>query len=408
MKTLHRRCVGLDVHSDSVVACARLTVRTKASHEVRRFSAATQDLLELADWLAAQGVTHVAMEATGIYWKPIWHILEGRFELVLANAAHIRNVPGRKSDVNDAVWISDLLAHGLIRASFVPPAQIQDVRDLTRTRTQLAREVAQHIQRIQKTLENANIKLTSVISDIIGTSGRRILKAMIAGETNPIKLAELGSTRLKCPRTELTAALDGRVTAHHRFLIAHHLSLIGELERHIAAFDARIEKLLRPLRDAVAQLITIPGVSQVSAQVILAEIGADMTPFPTSGHLLSWAGLVPRLDESAGKRRSTRVRKGAPWLKPVLVQCGWGAARTKGTYYQAQFFRLKARRGPKKAAIAVAASLLTAAYHMLKNGTFHQDLGADFLVKRDKARIVTKLASRIKDLGYNVSFTPAA
>ena len=408
MKTLHRRCAGLDVHSDSVVACARLTVRTKASHEVRRFSTATRDLLELADWLAAQGVTHVAMEATGIYWKPIWHILEGRFELVLANAAHIRNVPGRKSDVNDAVWISDLLAHGLIRANFVPPAQIQDVRDLTRTRTQLAREVAQHIQRIQKTLENANIKLTSVISNIIGTSGRRILKAMIAGETNPIKLAELGSTRLKRPRAELTAALDGRVTAHHRFLIAHHLSLIGELERHIAAFDARIEKLLRPLRDAVAQLITIPGVSKVSAQVILAEIGADMTPFPTSGHLLSWAGLVPRLDESAGKRRSTRVRKGAPWLKPVLVQCGWGAARTKGTYYQAQFFRLKARRGPKKAAIAVAASLLTAAYHMLKNGTFHQDLGADFLVKRDKARIVTKLASRIKGLGYDVSFTPAA
>ena len=408
MKTLHRRCAGLDVHCDSVVACARLTVRTKATHEVRRFSTATRDLLELADWLAAQGITHVAMEATGIHWKPIWHILEGRFELVLANAAHIRNVPGRKSDVNDAVWISDLLAHGLIRASFVPPAQIQDVRDLTRTRTQLVREVAQHIQRIQKTLENANIKLTSVISNIIGTSGRRILKAMIAGETNPAKLAELGSTRLKCPRAELTAALDGRVTAHHRFLIAHHLSLIGELERHIAAFDARIEKLLRPLRDAVAQLITIPGVSQVSAQVILAEIGADMTPFPTSGHLLSWAGLVPRLDESAGKRRSTRVRKGAPWLKPVLVQCAWGAARTKGTYYQAQFFRLKARRGPKKAAIAVAASLLTAAYHMLKNGTFHQDLGADFLVKRDKARIVTKLASRIKDLGYDVSFTPAA
>jgi transposase len=375
---------------------------------VRRFSTATRDLLELADWLAAQGITHVAMEATGVYWKPIWHILEGRFELVLANAAHIRNVPGRKSDVNDAVWISDLLAHGLIRASFVPPAQIQDVRDLTRTRTQLAREVAQHIQRIQKTLENANIKLTSVISDIIGMSGRRILKAMIAGETSPTKLTELGSKRLKCPRAELTAALDGRVTEHHRFLIAHHLSLIEELERHIAAFDARIEKLLAPLRDAVAQLITIPGVSQVSAQVILAEIGADMTPFPTSGHLLSWAGLVPRLDESAGKRRSTRVRKGAPWLKPVLVQCAWGAARSKGTYYQAQFFRLKARRGPKKAAIAVAASLLTAAYHMLKNGTFHQDLGADFLVKRDKVRIATKLANRIKDLGYDVSFTPAA
>ena len=408
MKTLHRRCAGLDVHSDSVVACARVTVRTKVTHEVRRFSTATRDLLEMADWLAAQGITHVAMEATGVYWKPIWHILEGRFELILANAAHIRNVPGRKSDVNDAVWISDLLAHGLIRASFVPPAQIQDVRDLTRTRTQLAREIAQHIQRIQKTLEDANIKLTSVISDIVGMSGRRILKAMIAGETNAAKLAELGSTRLKCPRAELTAALDGRVTAQHRFLIAHHLSLIEDMERHIAAFDARIEELLVPLRDALAQLITIPGVSRVSAQVILAEIGADMTPFSTSGHLLSWAGLVPRLDESAGKRRSTRIRKGAPWLKPVLVQCAWGAARAKGTYYQAQFFRLKARRGPKKAAIAVAASLLTAVYHMLKNGTFHQDLGADFLVKRDKARIATKLANRIKDLGYDVSFTPAA
>jgi transposase len=405
MKTLHRRCAGLDVHSDSVVACARLTVRTKASHEVRRFSTTTRDLLELGDWLAAQGITHVAMEATGVYWKPIWHILEGRFELVLANAAHIRNVPGRKSDVNDAVWISDLLAHGLIRASFVPPAQIQDVRDLTRTRTQLAREIAQHTQRIQKTLENANIKLTSVISDIVGTSGRRILKAMIAGETNPAKLAELGSTRLKCPRAELIAALDGRVTAHHRFLIAHHLGLVEDLERHIAVFDARIDELLAPSRDAIARLITIPGVSTASAQVFLAEIGTDMTPFPTAGHLLSWAGLVPRLDESAGKRRSTRVRKGAPWLKPVLVQCAWGAARTKGTYYQAQFFRLKARRGPKKAAIAVAASLLTAAYHMLKDGTFHQDLGADYLVKRDKARIAARLAKRIKDLGYYINFT---
>ncbi len=408
MKTLHRRCAGLDVHSDTVVACARLTARTKASHEVRRFSTATRDLLELADWLAAQGVTHVAMEATGIYWKPIWHIFEGRFELVLANAAHIRNVPGRKSDVNDAVWISDLLAHGLIRPSFVPPAQIQDVRDLTRTRTQLAREVAQHIQRIQKALESANIKLTSVILNIVGISGRRILKAMIAGETNASKLAELGSTRLKCPRSELTAALDGRVTTHYRFLIAHHLGLIEELERHIAAFDARIEELLAAFRDAVARLITTPGVSRVSAEVILGEIGADMTPFPTAGHLLSWAGLVPRLDESAGKRRSTRVRKGAPWLKPVLVQCVWGAARTKGTYYQAQFFPIKSRRGPKKAAIAVVASLLTAAYHLLKDGTFHQDLGADFLVKRDKAHVAAKLAKRIKDLGYDVSFTATA
>jgi len=227
MKTLHRRCAGLDVHSDSVVACARLTVRTKVTHEVRRFSTTTRDLLELADWLAAQGITHIAMEATGVYWKPIWHILEGRFELVLANAMHIRNVPGRKSDVNDAVWISDLLAHGLIRASFVPPTQIQEVRDLTRTRTQLGREVARHVQRIQKTLEDANIKLTSVISNIMGLSGRRMLKAMIRGETNPAKLAELGSTRLKCPRADLIAALDGRVERYGIWTgIA--LALIGE------------------------------------------------------------------------------------------------------------------------------------------------------------------------------------
>ena len=408
MKTLHRRCAGLDVHSDTVVACVRLTVRTKVSHEVRRFSTTTRDLLELADWLEAQGVTQVAMEATGVYWKPAWHILEGRFELVLANAAHIRNVPGRKSDVNDAVWISDLLAHGLIQASFVPPTPVQELRDLTRTRTQLTREVAQHVQRVQKTLEGANIKLVSVISDIMGMSGRRILKAMIAGETDAVKLAGLGSSRLKVPRSDLVAALEGRVTPHHRFLISLHLGLIEELERCIVAFDVRIGEILTPFRDAMEQLITAPGVRRVAAEVILAEIGPDMSPFPSAGHLLSWAGLAPRLDESAGKRRSTRVRHGAPWLKPVLVQCAWGAARAKGTYLQAQFFRLKARRGPKKAAIAVAASILTAVYHMLKEGVFYQDLGADYLVKRDAAGTVAKLARRIKDLGYDVQYQAAA
>ena len=408
MKALHRRCAGLDVHSESVVACARVTAKGKTSREVRRVSTATRDLMELADWLEAQGITHVAMEATGVYWKPVWHILESRFELVLANAAQVRNVPGRKSDVNDATWIADLLAHGLIRASFVPPQPVQELRDLTRTRKQLTREVVQHTQRIQKTLEDANIKLTTVIADIMGVSGRRILKALVAGETRADTLAELGSQRLKCPKPDLIRALEGRVTAHHRFLIGHHLGLIEELERRIAAFDARIGEVLAPFRDAAERLMTIPGVSRTSAEVILAEIGPDMSPFPTAGHLLSWAGLVPRLDESAGKRRSTRLRYGAPWLKPVLVQCAWGAARSKGTYYQAQFHRLKARRGPKKAAIAIAASILTAAYHMLKDGTFHHDLGPDHVFKRDTARTVARLARRIKDLGYDVHYRAAA
>jgi transposase len=405
---MHRRCAALDVHSDSVVACARVAERNKISRETCRVGVTTRDLLELADWLEARGITHVAMEATGVYWRPVWHILEGRFTLLLANAREVRNVPGRKSDVNDATWIADLLAHGLIRASFVPPAPVQELRDLTRTRRQLTREVVQHIQRIQKTLETANIKLATVVTDIVGQSGRRILRAIVAGETDAARLAELGSKRLQCSRSELIAALTGRITAHHRFMIGQHLDLIEEIERRIAAFDARITELLRPFHDAVERLITIPGVSEHTAEVILAEIGFDMSKFPTAGHLLSWAGLVPRLDESAGKRRSTRVRKGAPWLKPVLVQCAYAAARKKNSYLQSQFYRLKARRGPKKAAIAVAASILTAAYHMLKDGTFYQDLGADHLVRRDAAKTVAKLAKRIKDLGYEIHYQAAA
>jgi transposase len=408
MKTLHRRCAGVDVHSANVVACIRVMTKGKVQHEVRRFSASTRDLLALRDWFEDEKITHVAMEATGVYWKPVWHILEEKFTLILANAAHVRNLPGRKSDVNDATWIADLLAHGLIRPSFVPPAPVQELRDLTRTRTQLMREAARHIQRIQKTLEDANIKLTSLISEIVGPSGRRILKAMVAGETNALKLAALGSKRLKCSRSELIAALEGHVTDNHRFLIGQHLGMLEDLEQRIEVFDKRIAGVLAPFCHLSALLMTIPGVSRVSAEIILAEIGFDMTPFPSAGHLLSWAGMVPRLDESAGKQRSTRVRHGAPWLKPVLTQCGWGASRSRGTYLQAQFFRLKARRGPKKAVIAVAASILTAVYHMLKNPAPYQDLGPDYFVKRDPARIAAKLAQRIKDLGYDVQYSAAA
>jgi len=408
MKILHRRCAGVDVHSANVVACIRVMTKGKIRHEVRQFATSTRDLLALRDWFEVEKITHVAMEATGVYWKPVWHILEEKFTLILANAAHVRNLPGRKSDVNDATWIADLLAHGLIRASFVPPAPVQELRDLTRTRTQLTRDGARHIQRIQKTLEDANIKLTEVISDIVGPSGRRILKAIVAGETNALKLAALGSKRLKCSRSELIAALEGHVTDNHRFLIGQHLGMLEDLERRIEVFDKRIADVVAPFCHLVALLLTIPGVSRVSAEIILAEIGFDMTLFPTAGHLLSWAGMVPRLDESAGKRRSTRVRHGAPWLKPVLAQCGWAASRSRGTYLQAQFFRLRARRGPKKAAIAVAASILTAVYHMLKNHVPYHDLGPDHFVKRNPARIAAKLAQRIKDLGSEVQYSAAA
>jgi transposase len=408
MKLLHPNCAGLDVHKDEVVGCVRRTVQGKVSEQVRRFATTTRGLLELADWVQSSGCTHVALEATGVYWKPVWHVLENCAELVLANAAHIRNVPGRKSDVNDAVWIADLLAHGLIRASFVPPTPIQELRDLTRTRRQLTRQKVQHTQRIQKVLEDANVKLDSVVSDVMGQSGRRILGAILEGESDPETLAALGSQRLRCSRAELVEALRGRVSEHHRFLLRQHLRMIDDLERTIGDFDQRLEAALRPFRDQAERLTAIPGVSTTAAQVLLAEIGADMSRFPSAGHLLKWAGLCPRLDQSAGKHRSTRVGWGAPWLKPVLVQCAWAAAHSKQTYLHAQFLRIRAGRGPKKAAVAVAASILTATYHMLRNNSTYHDLGPNHFLSRDSTRIAHRLANRIRALGYQVRIEKAA
>jgi transposase len=411
MKTLHKRCAGLDVHKMEVVACLRIVSSRKVEREVRRFATTTHGLLELAEWLEHGGCTHVAMEATGVYWKPVWQILEGHFALILANAAHVKNVPGRKSDVSDATWLADLLAHGLIRASFVPPHPIQELRDLTRTRKQLTREIVQHTQRIQAVLEEANVKLCSVITDILGTSGQRILKAMVAGETDAQKLAALGSERLGCTRAALVEALTGRVREHHRFLLAQHLRTIMQLKESVAAFDARIEATLAPFRDTVERLKEVPGLATTAAEIVIAEIGTDMSPFPTAGHLLSWAGLIPRLDESAGKRRSTQIKKGAPWLKPVLVQAAWGAARKKNSYFQAQFLRIKARHGAKKAVIAVAASILTTVYHMLRDGTCYQDLGPEYFTRRNPAKIAAtaaRLVNRIRNLGYDVQISARA
>jgi transposase len=407
MEVLYPRCAGLDVHKDTVVACVRC-VSEPAYREVRTFGTTTTALFELSAWIESHGCTHVAMEATGVYWKPVWHLLEGQFELVLANAQHIRNVPGRKTDVNDAMWIADLLAHGLIRGSFVPPANIQELRDITRTRKQLVREISQHTLRIQKTLEDANIKVASVLSDVLGKSGRAMLDAIIAGQEDPEHLAALAVGTARRKRAELVEALRGRVTAHHRSMLKLHLGLIAALQSALEDLDAAAGKLLEPIQERAAFLTTMPGVSDIVAQVIVAEIGVDMSRFPSAGHLVSWAGLCPRNDESAGKRRSTRVRKSGTWLKTTLVTAAWAAARKKDCYLRAQFLRLKARRGAKKAILAVAASMLTAVYHMLRNGVVYQDLGLAYFDRRDKTKAINRLVRRLTDLGCQVQIEHAA
>jgi transposase len=375
----------------------------KAVKEVRTFATTTADLISLSVWLAENKCTHIAMEATGVYWKPVWHILsDGDFELLLANAAHIKNVSGRKTDVKDADWISDLLAHGLIRPSFVPDGPTREMRTLLRTRKQLSREKASHILRIQKTLEDANIKLDSVVTDIMGLSGRKMIEAMIAGQSDPAKLARLADPRVKASQETLREALRGRVTRHHRFLLRLHLQQIDALDDAIVKIDQQVEVDIAPFRTAIEQISTIPGVKDLSVRAILSEIGIDMTRFASDAHLISWACICPRNDESAGKRRSSRIRKGSPWLKTTLVQCAWAAARTKGSYLQAQFHCIRARRGPKKAIVAVAASILTAIYHMLKDGTMYQDLGPKYFDRRDHERQKRRLVQRLADLGYAV------
>ncbi len=409
MEVLYQRCAGLDVHKKTVVAAVRLVEGNKVVTEVRTFATTTAGLLALSDWLSQNGCTHVAMEATGVYWKPVWHLLsDGDLELVLANAAHVKNVPGRKTDVSDAAWLAELLAHGLIRASFVPDDQTQELRALLRTRKQLVRERSRHVQRIHKTLEDANIKLDAELSDVLGKSGRAMLNAMVAGETDPVRLAALAHPNVKCPQAKLQEALRGRVTSHHRFLLKLHLGQIDGLDAAIGTIDREVEVNLAPFRTAVELISTIPGVSKLSAEVIVSEIGLDMSRFPTAGHLLSWAGLCPRNDQSAGKRRSSRLRKGAQWLKTTLVQCGWAAKNKKGSYPQAQFLRVKSRRGPQKAVCAVAASILTAAYHMLKDGTAYEDLGGDHFNRRSKTTQTQRLIRRLEHLGYAVDIKPLA
>lgn len=407
MDVVHARCAGLDVHKKTVVACVRVLVEGVVDRQVQTFGTTTSELLALAEWLRGCAVTHVALEATGVYWKPVWHVLEGAVTLVLANAHEVKAVPGRKSDVKDATWLADLLAHGLIRASFVPPAPIQELRDLTRTRKQLVQERAQHVQRIQKVLEDANVKLSSVVTDILGTSGRAMLDGLLSGSAPPVALAQLAHGRVRASRAEITAALTGLVRDHHRFMLRLHLRQIESLERAIAQVEDRVEEVLRPFGIRRQRLETIPGISKVVSAVLLAEIGVDMRQFPSAAHLVSWACLAPRSDQSAGKHRSTRTRRGQ-WLKAALVQAAWAAVRQRDTYLHAQFHRLRSRRGAKKAIVAVAASMLTAAYYILRDDTTYQDLGGDYFARRTQTKGAYRLVQRLQQMGYTVQLTTAA
>jgi transposase len=423
MEVIHARCAGLDVHKESVVACVRLASGGEVVRHTRTFGTTTSALLDLGEWLSSHGVTHVGMEATGVYWRPVWHALSGSalpaeltegevkddaFELMLLNASHIKKVPGRKTDASDAQWIADLVAHGLVRPSFVPPTNVQDLRSLTRTRKQLVRERAQHVQRIQKTLEDANIKLASVVSDITGKSALAMLGAIADGETDPEKLASLITTRLQTPRAQIVEAVRGNVRKPHRFLIRLHLDQIAAIERAIDAIDQEVGERLEPFRNAVELVTTMPGIGDIAAQCLIAEIGTDMTRFPSAAHLVSWAALCPGQDESAGKRRSSRTRKGPVWIRAMLVQSAWSAIRTRGSYPQALFHRIKRKSGAKKAIVAVAASMLRAAWYMLRDNAPYRDLGPDHFTTIDKAKTAKKLLKQLAAMGVEVEVKSAA
>ncbi len=403
MEVHYPKCAGLDVHKANVVACTRVMSEGSVAYQTRTFGTTTKELLALSEWLATFGCTHVALEATGVYWKPVWHVLAVVFKLMLANAAQIKGINRPKTDVCDARWIADLLAHGLIRGSFVPEQPIQELRALTRTRKQLVQEKARHVQRIQKTLEDANVKLDGVLSNVMGVSGRAILRAMIAGETDPHKLVALAHPNLRANRDALAEAIQGSVSKNHRFLLKAYLDLVETIEATIDTIDEEIGVALEPFRADIKQLKTIPGVSSVTAAIILSEIGADMSRFPTAQHLVSWARLCPRNDESAGKRQSTAIRKGSNWLKPALVQCVLAAISKKPhNYLRAQYYRIKAHRGSNRARIAVAASLLTAVYFVLRDKVPYRDLGSDYFDKIAPARTIERLVRRLNNLGCDV------
>jgi transposase len=412
MDVVYARCCGLDVHKQTVVACL-LTPGAKGRPQkaVRTFGTMTEDLLALSDWLTAAGCTQVVMESTGVYWKPVWNLLEGSFELLLVNAQHVKQVPGRKTDVKDAEWLADLLRHGLLRGSFVPDQPQRELRELTRYRTAKVREHTREVQRLQKTLEGANIKLASVATDVTGKSARAMLAALVAGgpgAADVVAIADLAEGRLREKLPQLTKALTGRFGAHQRFLVAEHLAQLDFLEDTIDRLSQEIGERLRPLDAVLDQLDAIPGIGRWTAEVLLAELGTDMSRFPTAKHLASWAGMCPGNHESAGKPHSGRTRKGNGALRAILVEAAQAARRKKHTYLAAQFGRLATRRGAKKAAVAVGHSILVIIYHLLRDGTRYQDLGPTYFDQRDRATLERRLVARLEALGHTVTLAPAA
>ncbi len=419
MDLLVERCAGVDIGKDEVVACVRTPDEGGGRRkETRTFASFTEDLEAMADWFAAEGVTEVVMEATGSYWKPVWYVLEERaFELKLVNARHVKILPGRKTDVADAEWLAELLEHGLLRGSFVPPPAIRELRDLTRYRKRLVQAHTAECQRIQKTLEDAGIKLDSVASDVLGVSGRAMLAALVAGERNAEVLAELAKGRLRKKIPELRKALRGRFREHHALLIGLALEHTAHLESAVATLDDRVDALFEaneseagvPFTRARDHLDTITGVGKRAAECIIAEIGVDMSRFPTAGHLASWAGMAPGNNITGGKRHSGKTTKGDVWLSDMLVQCAWSAARSRDTYLSAQFWRLARRIGKKKAAVAVGHSILVICWHLLTDDGDYDDLGGDYFARRgNTARHQDRLVEQLQELGYHVTLRKAA
>jgi transposase len=411
MELVYARCAGLDVHKATVVGCVRVPGPRPAERqaETKTFATTLRGLGELAAWLSAHGVTHVAMESTGVYWRPVYAVLEGSVQVLLVNARHVKMVPGRKTDVRDCEWLAQLLECGLLRGSFVPPAAVRDLRDLTRLRKTLIRERGHHVNRIAKVLELANIKLGCVVTDIMGQTGRAILQALSAGRTDPEQLAALAQGSIRKKRKALREAVEGRMTPHYAFLLQQHLALIDTLDAHIATLDTRIEAAMTPWAETATLVQTMPGVATRAAQAILAETGMDMSPFPTDGDFASWARLCPGNNESAGKRRPATTGKGATWLRATLQEAAWAAVRTKKSYYRALYHRMKARGGPKKAIVAVQHAMLIALWHMLKHRVPHQDLGADYFAQRNTAQLRRHHVRRLQQLGYQVLLVdPAA